>query len=160
MASHWETGKGWIIRLRSAYTIMLLTHLKWKGGRCCRQKQHRRRRKGSGSGKCSGGSRGKVCVIWRADVTEALTAALPGVAFVVGNKHGAAHTGGPGCVHGRRKGKRPQQHCPSERDVVAAYDQHPKRLKTSRERAEGRVGNISRQPAEKSRRQHGVVAML
>lgn len=45
MASHWETGKGWIIRLRSAYTIMLLTHLKWKGGRCCRQKQHRRRRK-------------------------------------------------------------------------------------------------------------------
>lgn len=61
-----------------------------------------------------------------------LTAALPGVAFVVGNKHRAAHTGAPGCVHGRRKGEPPQRHCTSERDVVAPYGQRPIRRKKSR----------------------------
>lgn len=87
---------------------------------------------GGGGGKIRSGSRARNTSSDALTSRRLLTAALPGVAFVVGNKHRAAHTGAPGCVHGRRKGEPPQRHCTSERDVVAACGQRPIRRKKSR----------------------------
>lgn len=106
------------------------------------------------------GRSGSKVLIWRVDVTKSLTA-LPGVAFVVGNKRRGAELGTRATLttEGRRRrlslhrlqtcGHNNFRPVSDETEAVTIWE-------------EGRGGHNFKQPnrAEQSRRHHGVVAML
>lgn len=115
------------------------------------------------SQRSSGGRsvRAKV-LVRRADVTDTLTA-LPGVAFVVGNKHRGAEAGFQATLPTEGRAHAATPYHPSRHVVAAAHTRHQiergRRRERRRRRRRWTYFQTARR-AEQCRRQYGVVAML